>query len=277
MHRFRFKYRVSVMNENTLDEVWHGRLSRFSVFMWGSGLIVLTFAILTLLILFTPIRHYLPGYGDKAARNYLLNDAVRVDSMSQQLARQQQYIVMLQQVLRGEVQPDSMPALDSVTYIDGTRLIARSDQETDFVHQYEEDEKYNLSADEEQRQDADRLVFYRPVKGAVTVGFNPAMRQYGTRIATAQGEPVMSVLRGTVVYAGLTFDDRWIISIQHEGGYVSVYKNLVRLNKRIGDPVRAGETIGVASEPSDGVQEQQITLELWKNGVMTDPEDVIAF
>ncbi len=62
LQKIRFQYRVSVLNENTLEESWHVRLSRFSVFMFASTFVLLTFILLTILIFTTPIRHYLPGY-----------------------------------------------------------------------------------------------------------------------------------------------------------------------------------------------------------------------
>jgi hypothetical protein len=60
LHKLRFQYRVSVLNENTLEESWHIRLSRLSVLIYGSSLVLGTFILLTILIFTTPIKYYLP-------------------------------------------------------------------------------------------------------------------------------------------------------------------------------------------------------------------------
>ena len=56
LQKIRFQYRVSVLNENTLEESFHVRLSRLSVLIYGSTMVLLTFIILTILIFLTPLK-----------------------------------------------------------------------------------------------------------------------------------------------------------------------------------------------------------------------------
>ena len=87
----------------------------------------------------------------------------------------------------------------------------------------------------------------------------------------------MSVLEGTVIYAAFTFDFGWVIEIQHENGYISIYKNNTRLLKSTGDMVKAGETIAVTGDEQNVNERKHFYFEVWKQGIPLNPQDVIVF
>ena len=66
LKRLRNRYRLVVMNEDTYEEVVKFRLSRLSVYIVLSSVFVLLTILTVALIVFTPIKYYLPGvgYGD---------------------------------------------------------------------------------------------------------------------------------------------------------------------------------------------------------------------
>ena len=57
--RVRFKYKLSFINENTLEEVWSFRLSLFSAFVTLTVYAISLITITALIIIMTPIRNYL--------------------------------------------------------------------------------------------------------------------------------------------------------------------------------------------------------------------------
>ena len=118
-------------------------------------------------------------------------------------------------------------------------------------------------------------VFFRPVRGIVQQHFDALGQAYGVSILTSPGESVLSVLDGTVVYADYSFDHGWVVHVQHEGNYLSIYQNNTRLLKKAGDIVHAGEAIALTGE-ADGAG-KPFYFELWNNGHAIDPEDVIVF
>lgn len=274
--KIRFKYRVSILNENTLEEAWHARLSRISVFVWVCLLILITFGILTLLILYTPLKHYLPGYGDTSIRAELLDESMKVDSLARQLAMQSEYLSVLQGIVSGELKTDSVMPLDSIALQQRAHIqLEKSKIEQEFCENFETEEKYNLSILGD-KQDAQMSVFFRPTQGVLSSDFSIADRRFGISIAAAPNEHVMSVLDGTVVYATLTMDFQWVIMVQHEGEYLSVYKNNSRVLKKVGDRVRAGETIAIVGNTTTNEPGTQFYFELWRKGTPVNPADVIA-
>lgn len=276
--KVRFKYRVSILNENTLEEAWHARLSRFSVFVWTCLFFILTFAIFALLVYCTPIKHYLPGFEDAGVREVIMNEAMRVDSLQTQLNRQQDYTAILRGILSGEIAVDTVTSIDSLTEMHREKvMLEKSALEQRFCDEVERKEQYVLSQIGD-KQEASLYIFFKPVRGVITSPFDPNEQRFGITVTTAPDEVVMSVLAGTVVFTDFTLDNGWVIAVQHEDNYLSVYKHNFRLLKTVGESVRAGESIarlgGTAADDRAGLY---LEFELWKNGVPVNPEEVIAY
>jgi murein DD-endopeptidase MepM/ murein hydrolase activator NlpD len=275
--KMRFKYRVSILNENTLEESWHIRLSRFSVFMWGSTFIVLTFILLTILIFTTPIKHYLPGYGETGNRANIIQESMRADSMLKQIDLQRGYLGLVKEIIDGKLKPDSIAALDKVKLKEKAKVfIEKSEKEKEFTAKYEEDEKFNL-ASIETKPNENMYVFFRPTSGVISSSFDLAENQFGIYLITSPNETVLSVLGGTVVYAAFTFDFGWVIQVQHENNYLSIYKNNTRLLAKVGDTVKGGQSIALTGSSNGKKAGNQFYFELWKQGKPINPEEVIIF
>ncbi|MBN2765955.1 MAG: M23 family metallopeptidase [Paludibacteraceae bacterium] len=276
-HKLRFQYRVSVLNENTLEESWHIRLSRLSVIIYASSLILLTFILLTILIYTTPIRYYLPGYGDTGNRGRIISESMYADSLLHKMELQSGYLDIVRDIIKGNVQPDSLLSLDSIQLKDkATEYLEKSKKEREFIENYEKDEKYNL-ATIEGKPNENIYVFFRPTRGVISSGFDILENKTGISIITSTNETVVSVLAGTVVYAAFTFEFGWVIQVQHENNYLSFYKNNTRLLKKPGDNVKAGEGIAITGESGENKTGTQFYFELWKQGKPVNPEDVIIF
>jgi len=277
IQKMRFKYRVSILNENTLEESWYVRLSRFSVFMLGSTFVIITFIVLTILIFTTPISRYLPGYGDSGNRTEIIQESMRADSLVQQVNLQAGYLGVVKEIINGKIKPDSVASLDSSEIKEKARVfIEKSKAENNFVAKFENDEKFNLGSLNE-KPNENIYVFFRPVRGVISSSFNLSEQQYGTYFITSPNESVLSVLAGTVVYAAFTFDFGWVIQVQHENNYLSIYKNNTRLLKKVGDVVKAGESIAITGDATGKKTGDQFYFELWKQGKALNPEDVIIF
>ena len=110
LKRLRNKYRLVVMNEDTYEEVVKFKLNRLSVYIGLSTLFVVLTGLIIALIVFTPLKYYLPGvgYGNaKQIREYK-DLKIRTDSMESALKYKQRYYDDLKKVLSGDV-----PQLDT--------------------------------------------------------------------------------------------------------------------------------------------------------------------
>jgi len=101
--RLRNRYRLVVMNDDTYEEVVTFKLSRFSVYVLMSTIFVVLIGLTVALIVFTPLKYYIPGYDDlKIGRDYR-ELKYRTDSLEQQVNYQARYIDGLKKVLKGDV------------------------------------------------------------------------------------------------------------------------------------------------------------------------------
>lgn len=275
-HKIRFKYRISVLNENTLVEAWHIRLSRFKMFLYMSFFVMLTFLILASLIIYTPLRYYLPDYGGSGDRNAVINNSMQVDSLLQQINLHSTYLEVVKDIIAGNVNEDSILS-DTVSLQQrATIMQEKLKNEKEFVDNYEAAEKYNLSS-LANKEIENIYVFFKPTKGVITSSYNLDEKVYGIMMLTSANEAVVSVLEGTVIYAAFTFDFGWVIQVQHDENYVSIYKNNTSLLNKVGDIVRAGEVIAFTGAPPSDKTSSYFYFELWKKGKPINPEEVIIF
>jgi hypothetical protein len=104
LKRLRNRYRLVVMNDDTYEEVVTFKLSRLSVYVMLCTIFVVLVGLTVALIVFTPLRYYIPGSGaDYRADRELRVMKYRSDSLAQELKYQEQYIQGLQKVLKGDV------------------------------------------------------------------------------------------------------------------------------------------------------------------------------
>jgi len=103
LKRLRNRYRLVVMNDDTYEEVVTFKLSRLSVYIMLSTIFVLLVGLTVALIVFTPLKYYIPGYDDlKIGREYR-QMKYRVDSLEKQVGYQAGYIDNVKKVLKNDV------------------------------------------------------------------------------------------------------------------------------------------------------------------------------
>jgi hypothetical protein len=103
LKRLRNRYRLVVMNDDTYEEVVTFKLSRLSVYVVLSSIFVILVTLTVALIVFTPLKQYVPGYGSQSARKELQALKYRTDSLEQSMRNKDQYLNNLKKVLSGNV------------------------------------------------------------------------------------------------------------------------------------------------------------------------------
>ena len=101
LKRLQNRYRLVVMNDDTYEEVVTFKLSRLSVYVFLSTIFVLLTGLTVALIVFTPLKLYIPGYGDLNNTTELRELKIRTDSLEQEMRYRDQYFQSLRNVLEG--------------------------------------------------------------------------------------------------------------------------------------------------------------------------------
>lgn len=272
---FKFKYKLTITNENTLEEVVGLHVSKLN----GVSVLLLTvtviFIIAATIIAFTPLRNYLPGYMNSEVREQVVFNALRADSLQEALNRQSLYIMNIQDIFKGHVKVDTVKSIDSLTIARSEELMERTQQEEEFRKQYEEKERYNLTATDHNMTSG--LIFHRPTRGMISSGFDANQKHFGVDIAANPNESVLATLDGTVILSTYTAETGYVIQVQHSQNMVSVYKHCGSLLKREGEIVKAGEAIALVGNTGEKTTGPHLHFELWNKGRAIDPSKYIVF
>lgn len=274
--RIRFKYKLSILNEGTLEEVFALRVSRLSAFLVAALFAFILILLTSIVIVTTPIRNYLPGYLPADVRQEIINNTLYADSLEQLLAAQTVYLNNVGGILRGDIKIDSIRSVDSLKN-EGIPNFEKSKETATFVERFEEEEKYNLSSLASSVSIPDNIVFYPPVKGVVSSHYSLQDKHYGTDVASGPNESILAVMKGCVIYSGFDANTGYVMQIQHQNGFVSIYKHCARLLKNIGDEVIAGEVVALVGNTGQLSSGTHLHFELWYRGTAVNPEEFIAF
>ncbi|MRZ86573.1 peptidoglycan DD-metalloendopeptidase family protein, partial [Odoribacter splanchnicus] len=275
--RLKYKYKLSVINETSYEEVFNFRLSQLHVLTALSVLAVILVVLTILLIAFTGLREFIPGYPDGNMRQMIAQNALRVDSLENELLKRDRFFKSIRLVLNGgDTTSLERSREDTARYRNDTIRFQISEQENEFRAAIEERERFNLSLGMKE-QNHDYYHFFPPVEGIVTQSFDEKKRHYGTDIVAKANAKVAAVLDGVVIFTDWTVKTGYVIQVQHTNDLISVYKHNSILLKKQGDYVRAGEVLGVVGNTGEESSGPHLHFELWRAGNPLNPENFIKF
>ena len=275
--RLKYKYKLSVINETSYEEVFNFRLSQLHVLTALSVLAVILVVLTILLIAFTDLREFIPGYPDGNMRQMIAQNALRVDSLENELLKRDRFFKSIRLVLNGgDTTSLERSRKDTARYRNDTIRFQISEQENEFRAAIEERERFNLSLGMKE-QNHDYYHFFPPVEGIVTQSFDEKKRHYGTDIVAKANAKVAAVLDGVVIFTDWTLKTGYVIQVQHTNDLISVYKHNSILLKKQGDYVRAGEVLGVVGNTGEESSGPHLHFELWRAGNPLNPENFIKF
>lgn len=271
------KNRLVILNEESFDEVFSLRLTLMNVFVVATIGAVLLILVTTYIIAFTPLREFIPGYASTKLKKDATELALKSDSLSRALSKNDAYLKSIKKVLTGDLETAHL-SKDSIVPA-GTKAIGAGEMQPSKAdlklrEEVAREDKYNLL---EKAQSKVSIVFFPPVKGMVTESYNARNKHYSTDIAVAKNTPVKAVLGGNVIFADWTPTNGNVLILRHNNGFISVYKHAASLTKAQGDIVRTGEAIAIAGSTGRESTGVHLHFELWKDGHPIDPENFIEF
>lgn len=272
------KYRLVVLNEKTFEERFALKLSRLNVFIFGGLFSVILIVGTILLIAFTPIKEYIPGYDSSKLKREAAQLTFETDSLKQRLAVIENYANSLRPILTGEITNDetidSIQDLAKRTQIDESQLDATR-QDSLFREKVESKDRFPLL--DEELQNKAKIVFFAPISGTLSQVFNPEDKHYAVDIVAKTGTPVKAVADGTVIFSEWTTETGYVIILKHASNFISVYKHNGSLLKNQGDLVKSGEAIASVGSTGELTTGPHLHFELWSDGYAVNPTNYIDF
>lgn len=271
------KYRLIILNEETFEERLSLRLTRLNVFIGLTLSVILLISLTILLIAFTGLREYIPGYASTEMRQRATVLAYQADSLRNVLEMNERYLNSIRSVLVGEV---GSVDLRRDSFINAEQLevqqanLEPSREDSLLREKVVREDKYNILETATSRAN---YAFFTPVSGPISEGYDIRESHYGVDIVVAENTPVKAVSDGTVIFSEWTVETGNVIIIEHSYGMISVYKHNSTLTKTQGERVRKGEVIATAGSTGDFSTGPHLHFELWNDGQSVDPTDFIDF
>ncbi len=275
------KYRLVIMNNDTLEEKLSIKLTRFNVFLISGTISLLLIVGTIYLIAFTPLREYIPGYADFNTRQVLRELSLRADSLEKDLRQKDLFIMNIRNIVEGRDLIEEIH--DSVSDPEGSIFEefprSREDSllraEMENISQFENN--YLNQSEMIAAVSPESFSFFTPLSGMISSHFNPRKGHFGVDVVADHDEIIMSALDGTVIIATWTLETGYTIGIQHAHNIISIYKHNSSLLKSQGDFVQAGEAIAIIGDTGIYSTGTHLHFELWFNGIPVNPTDHIAF
>jgi murein DD-endopeptidase MepM/ murein hydrolase activator NlpD len=239
----------------------------FAVFLIGATI---------LLIAFTPLREYIPGYDSTALRRQANALTYRTDSLEQALVVNERYINSIRKVLTGDVTSEEFnkdSILEAARAEASAINLAPSREDSLLREEVAREDKYNPLLEDPQVN----FTLFTPVKGSITQEYDLQQKHYAVDIVAPRGTPVKAVSDGTVIFAEWTAETGYVILLRHPGDLISVYKHNASLTKEQGELVKAGEVIATVGNTGELTTGPHLHFELWSDGYPINPTTLIDF
>lgn len=270
------QYRLIIYNDSTFQSVWSMKLSRLKVFTVTSLTSAIIVILVILLIATTGLREYIPGYPKAEYRQMLIHNALKVDSLEQELIKRDQFFKGIQAIISGDI-PEDVFVADTLAELNKINFV---NYNHDSIFQEKIlAEQLSLSIQENgpSKASLSQMHFFVPVKGIVTNHFKSTPNHFGVDLVSDPMARISAVSNGTVIFSGWTVETGYVIYLQHEADLISVYKHNAELLKSIGDKVKAGEAIAIIGNSGELTSGPHLHFELWHNGNAVNPEQFIDF
>lgn len=274
------KYRLTIHNENKLENVLGFYISPLWVILSLFFSFLLVAGVVYLIIAFTPVKNLLVEENAPVVdKQKLIEINLRMDSIMNENTKLTQYTQNIRAIIKGEVANDSIKNSPLPLNTDSIDVSA-SPLEKQFTAAWEEREQYNITSQVSNVAELQGLGLFRPTQGRIVRDFDEEEGHYGVDIEETPNENILATNDGKVVMSDYTANGGYTIVLQHRENMISVYRNCYRLLKNVGDEVEKGEAIGtLGGDINENAENEKkfLHFEIWHRGKPLDPNTYIAF
>ena len=260
------KYRVVLVDTQTFAERFSFTLSGFNVFLAAGTTVVVLVGMTLLLIAYTPLREYIPGYASTKLRREALHLSTQVDSLESVVNYHEKQWSAVRRLLTNEPLPDSVVSEAPSAQADPNKLKPTASEQK-FREQQEVQDQYRLTRRPNVQA---RASLIPPVAGTLVEKYAPARGHLGVGWSVSSGTTIKCALDGTVVQADWSPDLGHFLWVQHANNTLTFYSQNAQVLKKRGARVRAGEALAISGKGL-GNASAAVHFELWMNGQPVNP------
>ena len=260
------KYRVVLVDTQTFAERFSFTLSGFNVFLAAGTTVVVLVGMTLLLIAYTPLREYIPGYASTKLRREALHLSTQVDSLESVVNYHEKQWSTVRRLLTNEPLPDSVVSEAPSAQADPNKLKPTASEQK-FREPQEVQDQYRLTRRPNVQA---RASLIPPVAGTLVEKYAPARGHLGVGWSVSSGTTIKCALDGTVVQADWSPDLGHFLWVQHANNTLTFYSQNAQVLKKRGARVRAGEALAISGKGLRNAS-AAVHFELWMNGQPVNP------
>ncbi len=269
MEKMGTEYRLSILQEETFEQLTNHKLPLWKMVGTVIGAGVLIILGTTAAIIYTPLKGPVLNYVTNIETTDIVVLNQTIDKLEQKIKAHETYEQSLRTILLG-----GAPVEGSVSSESNISNIAIPSTMSTTNNSRPSIQAINVA----NRTSNKRMInLTPPINGSISAQFMPNKAHYGVDVIAPKNTPVKAVMDGFVISADWTIDTGNTIGIQHADGYVSFYKHNSSLLKKSGSPVKAGEAIAIIGNTGRLTDGPHLHFELWHNGHPINPTDYINF
>ncbi|MBQ2018671.1 MAG: M23 family metallopeptidase [Alistipes sp.] len=263
------------------EEEWAVHLSPMGLLGAVGAFLLLIFALVLVLVAYTPVLDIFPGYRTAAEKQHddLVQNMMRIDSLERRMSDMLTYNENIAMILEGRSPVVRTPLNDGDTTSLDKTLVPPSQFDSLLRAEMEGDGDYSLARTLRSREQGDgKLFFAAPVEGIITRHFSRDDNYLGVGIQAAPNAPVTSIDDGTVIDVVTGGERGTLVTVQHFNGFVSIYRNLSQVLVSKGQVLKSRQVIGYNAMADAGKKDNPLVeMEIWSEGKAVDPENYIVF
>ena len=267
-------YRLAVVEEDSYQEKFALSLSKRNIFLISFSVAFVIILITTLLIFYTPIREYIPGYDTTKLRIQAVQNLEKLDSIMNSLEKNEQFIQAFSRTINGEEFTNQYEG-SKIKEVDITDLEVNINIEDSILRKIVEvEDRFNI-IEKEDALIAPNLI--SPASGIISEGFDFSEGHYGVDIVLKERTPIKVVYDGIVLFAEWTLNYGFTVVVFHKNELISTYKHNQSVKVETGDFVQTGEVIALSGNTGEFTSGPHLHFELWDLQGPINPEDLIKF
>ena len=269
-------YILQFVNADTFEKKFSLRLTRLNVFVWASLCAIVLIFLTTILIAFTPIREYIPGYSSQELERRASELYFKSDSLQQLVGYQTEYIANIQKVLTGDLKFEQADPDNTSADVSGLSAgdLAPSQADSMLRETVRKEDKYNLFLS---AKSGSNFVLFPPAQGPISADFNLKEKHFAVDVNVPINTPIKAAADGRVILTEWSVETGYVVLVEHSNNLLTVYKHNTKLTKSQGDIVKAGEVIAISGNTGTLTTGPHLHFELWNNGYPVDPKTFIDF
>jgi len=267
-----------IRNEKNLSEVFKLRLTPRKIFVLGTTTFLLITTLTALLIAFTPLRVYVPGYTNPIEYNLYKKMLIRVDSIEKIHAIQKVYLdnfvnllndIVVFEEMNAPVESEANPRVTNKEKAEQATKQVNEIAEQLILEITERSTKNYIPLN--QHLTTPEFAFTMPTLGTIVKLFSIPDKHLGIDIENEKGTLITSIADGVVIFTEASENEGNIMMVQHSGNIISIYKNVDKFLKKVGTKIKNGDPIATMGNKGTESPKPYLHFEIWYNGSPVNP------